>query len=428
MVDFPVIALGIVKTILNILSVSWWIFLPLGLFFIWQEFWVWGLNRIWKRQIKWALLEIQIPRNILKTPKAMENVFSALHAMYSRDIGFEDVYFKGEELYWFTCELVGYAGGVHFYIRCPAGYRNLIESAVYSEYPDSEIIEVEDYTELMPNVLPNDVYDLWGNDFILAQPNSYPIKTYQFFEANVDEQRLDPIAAITEAMSRLKDGEAIWLQILARPVPGDWKKEGEELRDKIMERKKEKELSWFNALVDGMVQFLKNLSLAAVQHPAWSGSEKKDEKFKMLHHSPGEVNVLKGIENKISKLGFEAAMRFIYIDKRDSFTPSNIAAVNGAIKQWNTLDMNGFRPIRETMTFVTSRKLTTESWFRKEKIFYKKRLIYDLYKLRWFPPKFSILNTEELATIFHFPLVTVEAPLLGRVEAKKGEPPSNLPI
>ena len=428
MVDFSVIALGIIKTILDILSVSWWILLPLGLFFIWREFWVWGLNRLWKRKIQWVLLEIQIPRNILKTPKAMENVFSALHALYMRDIGFEDIYFKGEELYWFTCELVGYAGGVHFYIRCPAGFRNLVESAVYSEYPDSEIAEVEDYTELMPSVLPNDVYDLWGNDFILAQPNPYPIKTYEFFEANVDEQRLDPIAAITEVMSRLKEGEAIWLQILIRPVSGDWKKEGEELRDKIMERKKEKEPSWLNALVDGMVQFLKNLSLAATQHPTWTDGEKKDEKFKMLHLSPGEQNILKGIDNKISKLGFEAAMRFIYIDRRDSFTPSNIAAVNGAIRQWNTLDMNSFRSIRETMTFVTSRKLTTESWFRKEKLFYRKRLIYDLYKLRWFPPKFSILNTEELATIFHFPLITVEAPLLGRIDTKRGEPPSNLPI
>src|SRR3989338_2002413 len=103
MVDFSVIALGIGKIILNILSVSWWIFLPLGLFFIWREFWLWGLNRLWKKQIKWTLLEIQIPRNILKTPKAMENVFSSLHAMWMRPMSFEDIYFKGEELFWFTC-------------------------------------------------------------------------------------------------------------------------------------------------------------------------------------------------------------------------------------------------------------------------------------------------------------------------------------
>ena len=418
-----------IDPIIFFLRVGWWAILPLCLFFIWKDFWVWGLNRLWRKKIKWALLEIKIPRNILKTPKAMENVFAAFHAIYFKSISLEDIYFKGEELFWLTCELVGYAGGVHFYLRCPSTFRNLVESAIYAEYPDAEIAEAEDYTNLMPEVLPNEVYDIWGNDFVLSKPNSYPIKTYEFFEANVEEQRLDPIAAITEVMSRLKEGEAIWLQYLIRPVPDDWKKEGEALRDKMMQRKKEKEQGWLYALISGLVEFLKNLSVASIEYPTWTGAEKKEKEFKMTEFlSPGERDVLKAVENKISKLGFETAIRFIYIDRRDSFTQANVAAVNGAIKQWNTQDMNGFRSIRETATFVTSRLFTYESWFRKRRIFYRKRLIYDLYKLRWFPPKFSILNTEELATVFHFPLVTVEAPLLRRVEAKKGEPPANLPI
>lgn len=423
------VALGIGKTILQVLSVSWWVIVPLGLFFIWREFWIWGLNRLWKKSIQWTLLEIKIPRNILKTPKAMENVFSALHAMYIKPIDFEDTYFKGEGLFWFTCELVGYAGGVNFYIRCPKRFRNLVESVIYSEYPDAELSEVEDYTELMPEILPNDIYDLWGNDFILSKPNPYPIRTYEFFEANVDEQRLDPVSAITEVMSRLKEGEAIWLQYLIKPVSDEWKKEGEELRDKIMQRKRERVPGALESFVSGLVQFFKNLSLASIEHPVWPGSEKKEREFKITEFlSPGERNVLEGIENKISKLGFETAIRFVYIDRKDSFSPANISAVNGAFKQFNTLDMNGFRSLRDTITFVTSRWLTTESWFRESKVYIKKRLIYDMYRLRWFPPKASVLNTEELATIFHFPLVTVEAPLLRRLETRKGEPPSNLPI
>ena len=426
--EFGDFALGVGRIVVQIFSISWWVLLPVGLFFIWHHFWFWGLNRLWRKKQSWVLLEIKIPRNILKTPKAMENVFSALHAMYIRPMGFEDIYFKGEELFWFTCELVGYAGGVSFYIRCLKGFRNLVESAVYAEYPDAELHEAEDYTELMPNVLPNDIYDLWGNDFILAKENPYPIRTYPFFEANVDEQRLDPVAAITEVMSRLKEGEAIWLQYLLRPVPGDWKKEGEELRDKMMERKKEKPKGLLEGIVEGLVQFLKNLSLATVESPNWPGQEKKEEKFKMLHQSPGEKLILEGIDNKISKLGFEAAIRFIYIDRQDSFSPANISAVFGAIRQWNTLDMNAFKQLSDTVTFVTSRKLTIQSWFRKSRVYLKKRLIYEMYKLRWFPPKHSVLNTEELATIFHFPLVTVEAPLLRRLDSKKGEPPSNLPV
>ncbi len=285
----PEIIFGIAQSISAVFKASWWVIVPLGLFFIWRDFWLWGLNRLWKKEQEWVLLELKVPRNILKTPKAMENVFSALHAIYIRPIGGEDIYFRGEELYWFTCELIGYAGGVHFYIRCPKGFRNLVESALYSEYPDSEIIEADDYTELMPDVLPNKIYDLWGNDFILSKPNPYPIRTYEFFEANVDEQRLDPISAITEAMSRLKDGEAIWLQYLIRPVSDGWKKEGEELRDKIMQRKKEKEAGWLDLMVRGLMQFLKNLSLASLEHPVWTDGDKKEKEYK---ESMGKIKEL----------------------------------------------------------------------------------------------------------------------------------------
>lgn len=415
----------IFEVILQVLRVSWWVILPVGLFFIWNELWLWGLNFIWKGGLSWTLLEIKIPKNILKTPKAMENVFSALHAIYVKSIGWEDRYFKGEDLLWFTCELVGYAGGVNFYIRCPKIQRNLVESAVYSEYPDAEINEAEDYAELLPNVLPNDTYDLYGQDFVLAKPNPYPIKIYEFFEANVEEQRLDPISAMTEVMSRLREGEAIWIQILVKPVADDWKKEGEELRDKMMQRKKagKSDGGW----VEGFFQFLRNLFIALIEHPTWSDSA-KEEKDKFLFLSPGEQNVLKGIENKISKLGFECVVRFIYIDKKDSFSWANISAINGAIKQFNTQDMNGFKVLGDTVTFVTSRKFTYKSWFRKRRVFFRKRMIYDMYKARWFPGKSSILNTEELATIFHFPLVSVGAPLLRRIETRKGEPPARLPI
>ena len=50
-------------------------------------------------------------------------------------------------------------------------------------------------------------------------------------------------------------------------------------------------------------------------------------------------------------------------------------------------------------------------------------------RVRSFPPeKYFILNTEELATIFHLPGTEVRAPLFPRVEAKKGQPPPGLAI
>jgi hypothetical protein len=42
--------------------------------------------------------------------------------------------------------------------------------------------------------------------------------------------------------------------------------------------------------------------------------------------------------------------------------------------------------------------------------------------------QFSILNTEELATIFHFPGQVSQAPSFRRVDSKVAKPPSNLPF
>ncbi len=422
---------GIIQSILKVFSVTWWIVIPAALFFIWNEFWVLGKRISYLRSLKWAMLEIKIPKDILKTPKAMENIFSAMHTLYFADPGWEDMYFEGRVLPWFTFEMVGMNGGVGFYARVPAANRNLLESAVYSEYPEAEINQVDDYIETFPEVLPNDAYDLWGNDYILAKENAYPIRTYDFFESPDEDQRLDPISAITEVMSRLREGEAIWLQYLVRPVNDTWKKEGEAIRDKIMQRKKDAPAAGgVGALVEGAFHFGKNLAAAPLQYPTWPGGaqEKKPETPKFVNLSPGETEVLKRLEGKISKLGFESAIRFVYIDRKDSFTQANVSAIAGAFKQYNTQNLNAFKALSDTITFITGKRFTTKSWFRKSKVHYRKRRIYDAYRARAFPAKFSVMNSEELATVFHFPITSVESPLLRRLPTRKGEPPSGLPI
>lgn len=430
MVDPWEIIFGIGNILLEVIKLTWWIILPVFLFSVFSDFWLNGVRSAYIKKMKWVFLEIKIPGNVLKTPKAMENIFTALHSIYGSDPDWEDVHFHGKVLSWYSFEMVGYAGGVSFYVRAPESIRNLIEAAVYSEYPDAEIILGDDYINFMPSVLPNDIYDIWGNEYVLANKDSYPIQSYPYFEANVEEQRLDPISAITEVMSKLKEGEAIWLQYLMRPVGDKWKKEGEEIRDKMYARKKpDAPPSFLLGIINGLIEFLVNLIKALFQEPSWAdGAKPSEDKGKAVTLSPGERNVLEAIENKISKFGYETAIRFIYIDKKDEFTQLNVAAVSGAFKQFGTQDKNSFKMVSETKTHVTGALLTTESWFRKSKIYARKRAIYDAYRSRKFPKKFSILCTEELATIFHFPLATVGAPLLKRVETRKGEPPSNLPI
>lgn len=398
--------------------------MPVALFFIFWRLWLYYIYVTYLRGMKWVVLEVKVPSNIEKTPKAMEQVFAAIYGIYSFGFRLFQIYLEGHLTEdWISFELVGFAGGVHFYIRTPDAYKNIVESAVYSQYPDSEVREVPDYMDIYPRTLPNKTYDIWGTDYHLIRANAYPIRTYEYFEEIAPERRLDPIAAITEVMSKLKNDEMIAIQILVSPTGPDggvdWKKDAEAVRDKLVGRKKPEPKSFSGAIHE----FVMNLFHAPIRHPEWAEEQKKEENNKLLAMTGGEKDVVEAIENKISKLGFNANVRFVFIDKREQFTRSHIGAVMATFHQFTAQNLNGFRPNVDTMTIIRG----NVKLFKSTRMWYRKRRLWESFKRMYWPRRTSVLNTEELATLYHFPTIVVEAPLLRRLGAKKGEPPAGLP-
>jgi hypothetical protein len=170
-----------------------------------------------------------------------------------------------------------------------------------------------------------------------------------------------------------------------------------------------------------------------VTHELFFGALKPGEESKksaensMTHLTPGERDVVSAIEANIAKLGFRTIVRFIYWAKTDIFSSAHKASVLGAFKQFNSLNLNGFK---------TNSRMSPSSaggLFKKRKELYRKISVLNNYKKRYFPFRgFSgrgfVLNTEELATIYHVPGKIVAAPMMPRIEAKKGGPPSSLPV
>lgn len=410
--------------------------MPLILFPIFWHFYLRYIRTRFVNGIEWLMLEVKISKEVFKTPKAMEQIFAGAYASYSYGMHAVLKYIEGKVEPWFSFELVGSNGGVYFYIRVPSKFRNLIESSIYAQYPEVEINQVEDYFDLLPSILPNKIYDVWGVDLILAKDNYYPIKTYLYFEESLDERRLDSIAAITEVMSNLKTEEWLFMHILISPTgaltDNDWQKDGQEKINEISGKKTEKNKKGWGG---GLYEWLKNFSFAAVKYPDWLGPKEK-EAATMKFLNPYEQDVVKAMGSKISKLGFEIILRLVYVDRRDSFTPANTAAAMGALHQLNTANLNSFKPHPFLRSWVSDNWLTKA--FPKYKLLkelYRKRRIFKYCQTRRFgqynktrPEKFSILSTEELATAYHFPAIAVKAPRLRTVEAKKGGPPAGLPV
>lgn len=414
---------GVLFSIWKVFTWIWWIVVPLGLFFVVIDLWVFYVKVKFFKKAQYKLLEIRIPKNLVKVPKSMENIFSTFSAIKVSTKGFKKKYIEGKSQLWLSLEIVGNGTGVSFFIRTPKEFANLVESQIYAQYPDAEIMEVEDYVEAMPKELPNKYFDIFGAEFYFSKPASYPIRTYEYFEAVKEEKRVDPISSIVETMSKLKpdEREKIWIQILIKPMGDEWKKEADELVGKLAGKKAPKKDA---GLFHWISQFGQNLIKAPFVPPVWDGDApaKEGPTSQMSSLTPGEKEIIENIEKKVAKLGFDANIRFIYIDKKESFTRLNVSSIMGAFQQFNTQNLNAFKVYKPT-------SLSVDPPFKKQKEFLRKWQLYYAYRLRLFRPGLkTILNTEELATIYHFPIEAVEAPSLRRIDAKKGEPPINLPI
>ncbi len=73
-----------------------------------------------------VLLEIKPPRNLVKTPLAMEAFISSLHLSASESTWYA-VWIKGGVRPWFSLEIASFEGRVHFFIWTQAGYRRIVE-------------------------------------------------------------------------------------------------------------------------------------------------------------------------------------------------------------------------------------------------------------------------------------------------------------
>lgn len=399
------------------IAFSVWDALALVLWFAVPIFFVtlfWQLRLVYKRQQffakeKWDMLEVRIPREIVKRPKAMEQVFSALYGIYSFGIGWMLKYLDGQVDLWISFEIAARGGGIQFFVRTPSKYRNLVESSIYGQYPGAEIVDAPDYTQELPSSLPNETFDLWGTGLTLAKDDPFPIRTYKDFDEYEidDEKRIDPLSALFEAMSKLKGNERIWIQCMISATGAatgvDIKKQAEEIIKKIVED---------NTKVEG--------------------DEGKVTRKPLTH---GMQEIIKGIEGKVSKHVFQTTLRYLYIAPRDEFNGQNNAAVLGSFQQFNTQNMNAFKPDR-TITVFGGWRARLFPKLKNRRVLIKKRMLYDAYVQRRFgltnhlsdSEKLPVLSVEELATIYHYPIVNVRAPQLQRIGSRRAEPPVNLPI
>ncbi len=386
------------------------------------------------------MLEIIPPKEILTPFKAMEDIFSVIWTIYD-GANWREIWCEGElpsAPYWVSWEIASIEGKVHFYIRLLKHHRPIIESVIYSHYPEVEISEASDYTRNVPQNIPNKEWDLYGSDFYLLKEDPYPIKTYSsFFEPTgeriaKEEKRIDPISSLLEGMARLGPGEQAWFQVITAPITdkeSPWREEGKRIVDKIARRPSKKTKSTIEKIGEIASEIFSGpLSAEEAKERSLSPAVSEETEREMII-TPGEREVLTAIEEKMKKAAFKTNIRGLYVYKRDNFNNSNRKVIESYFPHFYAQNLNVLKYGAETRTKV-------HFIWRERRKYSRQRKIFRNYVERFTPlfPKMAswgtfILTAEELTTIYHFPtrITALTAPTVARVEAKKGGPPSDLP-
>lgn len=343
--------------------------------------------------IKFTFLAINIPKENEQTPRAVENFFNHLAGAHvTQDL--IEKYWLGELQPWFAFEIVSIEGYLQFIIYTPIKFRDLVESSLYAQYPDAEISEIEDYATFAPGHYPDAEYDMWGTEFGLPKPEYFPILTYEEFEHKATKEFFkDPMAALLETMSRIGKGEQFWFQIYIKPIGKEWQK------------------AHFKAASDLTGQIIKSRTTP-------------DNPFPIMHK--GEMKIVEAVHQKATKNGFKCKIRAVYVAKKTNFNAKRVQyGIVGSMKQFSRDDSNGLKPLYSE-TGTTGHYLLRD-WQKN----HRKSELMVAYKKRSGTrgANYFILNVEELATIWHFPMShAVRSPTLGTVTAKRSEAPGALPL
>lgn len=323
-----------------------------------------------------VICRLMVPKENDKTPAAAELLFSALHGVYD---------YSSQKQPVMSFEIVSINRFVQFYFYVPRELKDFIEGQFYAQYPDLEIIEVDDYAKS----IKQEKYAI-GLEMKTQKEDVYPIKTFQSFDA-------DPLSGFTSVLSKLNAEDEIWIQFCIAPADDKWQKRSISYVNSIKAGYDPSEPIW-KSFFKSVGSILAGVAKAPIQ------TETKKEEVTSI--SGPMATALKGIEEKATKLGFKTVIRVVSLSPDHSRARHWLSATVGAFKQFNASHINGF---------VQGTILEGEG-------------IVNLYQRRYLSDKGLILNIEELASLFHLPGVSVDTPSMDYAGSRKGEPPQNLPI
>jgi len=288
----------------------------------------------------------------------------------------------------FAFEIIGARGFVKFYAAVPVVLVDVVKQAVSSAYPSAQLEEVTEHNIFSP---VGRISGTMGGELTLKENYAYPIATYQ-------ELKRDAMQSLLNALSTLDKEDGAGIQILMRPADPAWRKGAQAVAAKKRKGTESK------AGPDKALWWTRQALTALVKPPEEKGGDKDASKKEL---SPLDQSVLDAIDDKTRYPAYEVLIRVVASSNISQQAQAILNNIVAAFALFDAQGKNGFKftPAKDIEAFVTA------------------------YILRFFPQENNqnILNSVELATMFHFPdQKNIPTSQLERQASKQVDGPRNV--
>ncbi len=278
-----------------------------------------------------------------------------------------------------------------FFVAVPKKFREAIEKQINSFFPNASLELSQDFNIFYPGSATCASILKLKNDYV------FPIKTYE-------NQEIDPLNALTNALSKLdRADEGAAVQLVFRPVAPGWRIKGRKIAREMQQGKRLSQVhsSSFlgkagkeagNVFYDTMIKSDKEKSAMS--------------EAKAVQLTPEEQELIKSIDQKSSKAGFEVNIRLVASSATQERSQQILSQLENAFSQYENSDLNCFQILKRTN---------------------QKDIAFDFIFRNFIPSQAMILNVEEIASVFHLPISVTEAPKIKWLKSNVAPPPVAIP-
>jgi hypothetical protein len=288
---------------------------------------------------------------------------------------------RGDEL---AFEIIAEHKLIKFYVTIPVHMQSFVEQQLSAAYPDAFLEEVEDYNIFTPTGT------ILGSYVKFVRPNAFPIKTYR----KLDQ---DPLNSITNVLSKIPEGDAAAFQFMVRSSRKRWRRYGVDLARRMQQGV---------SLEDALKGKKKGEKSKLEQLGVTSGNKNKEPELE-YRLSPQEEEIVKGLQEKASKAGLDVSIRLVTCSQNPVSAETILQNMLNVFSQYNVYEYGN--------SFV---KQVPRSKKNLTRLFIY-RTVSEKYKI--------VMNSEELASLWHLPLPWTETPNIKWLSARSGAVPANVP-